>query len=253
MPEVDEAFMLQSLKELVRLEADWVPRSAGTSLYIRPTLIATEPMLGVRPADEYLCYIILCPVGAYYKGGLSPVKIWIPDHYVRAAHGGTGEVKTGGNYAASLYAAREAAANGYDQVLWLDAREKKYIEEVGSMNICFLFEGKLVTSPLHGTILDGITRRSVLALAREMGVEVEERALSIDEVLDGAQDGRLTEAFGTGTAVVISPVGQFTYRDRTVKLGDGKTTGPLTQKLYDTLTGIQYGRLPDPHGWVEIL
>jgi len=253
MPTVDEDFMLRSLKELIRLEADWVPRSAGTSLYIRPTLIATEPMLGVRPADEYLCYIILCPVGAYYKGGLSPVKIWIPDHYVRAAHGGTGEVKTGGNYAASLYAAREAAANGYDQVLWLDAREKKYIEEVGSMNICFLCDGKLVTSPLHGTILDGITRRSVLTLAREMGVEVEERALSVDEILDGAQSGRLTEAFGTGTAVVISPVGQFTYRERTVLLGDGKTTGPLTQKLYDTLTGIQYGRVPDPHGWVEFV
>ena len=253
MPEIDEAFLLRALKELVRLESDWVPRSAGTSLYIRPTLIATEPMLGVRPADEYLCYIILCPVGAYYKGGLSPVKIWIPDQYVRAAHGGTGEVKTGGNYAASLYAAREAAAKGYDQVLWLDAREKKYIEEVGSMNICFLLDGKLVTSPLHGTILDGITRRSVLTLAREMGVEIEERALSIDEVLDGAQSGRLTEAFGTGTAVVISPVGQFTYRDRTVKLGDGTTTGPLTQKLYDTLTGIQYGRLPDSHGWVELL
>lgn len=253
IPAIDEDFLLRSLKELIRLEADWVPRSAGTSLYIRPTLIATEPMLGVRPADEYLCYIILCPVGAYYKGGLSPVKIWIPEHYVRAAHGGTGEAKTGGNYASSLFAAREAAAKGYDQVLWLDAREKKYIEEVGSMNICFLFDGKLVTSPLHGTILDGITRRSVLTLAREMGVEVVERALSIDEVLDGAESGRLTEAFGTGTAVVISPVGQFTYRDRTVQLGDGKTTGPLTQKLYDTLTGIQYGRLPDPHGWVELL
>lgn len=253
IPAVDEDFLLQSLKELIRLEADWVPRSAGTSLYIRPTLIATEPMLGVRPADEYLCYIILCPVGAYYKGGLSPVKIWIPEHYVRAAHGGTGEAKTGGNYASSLYAAREAAAKGYDQVLWLDAREKKYIEEVGSMNICFLYDGKLVTSPLHGTILDGITRRSVLTLAREMGVEIVERALSVDEVLDGAQSGRLTEAFGTGTAVVISPVGQFTYRERTVLLGDGKTTGPLTQKLYDTLTGIQYGRLPDPHGWIELL
>jgi len=253
MPEVDEAFMLDALKELIRLESDWVPRSEGTSLYIRPTLIATEPMLGVRPADEYLCYIILCPVGAYYKGGLAPVKIWISDHYVRAAHGGTGEVKTGGNYAASLYAAREAAALGYDQVLWLDAKEKKYVEEVGSMNICFVEAGKLVTSPLHGTILDGITRRSVLELARYNGLAVEERALSVTEIFDGVESGRITEAFGTGTAVVISPVGQFTYRDRTVVLGDGKTTGPVTQELYDTLSGIQYGRLPDPHGWVELL
>ena len=253
IPEVDEDFMLQALKELLRLEVDWVPRSEGTSLYIRPTLIATEPMLGVRPAEEYLCYIILCPVGAYYKGGLAPVKIWIPDHYARAAHGGTGEAKTGGNYAASLYAAREAAEKGYDQVLWLDAKEKKYVEEVGSMNICFICDGKLVTSPLQGTILDGITRRSVMTLVRDMGMEIEERALSIDEIFDGAESGRITEAFGTGTAVVISPVGQFTYQDRTVVLGDGITTGKVTQKLYDTLTGIQYGQLPDPHGWIELL
>lgn len=253
MPRIDEEFLLHAIKELVRLEADWVPRNEGTSLYIRPTMIATEPMLGVRPADQYLCYVILCPVGAYYKGGLAPVKIWVSDHYVRAAHGGTGEVKTGGNYAASLYAARQAAEKGYDQVLWLDAREKKYVEEVGSMNMCFVINGRLITSPLHGTILDGITRRSVLTLAREMGVEVEERALTVDEIFEGVESGRLTEAFGTGTAVVISPVGQFTYRDRTVTIDDGKTTGELTQKLYDVLTGIQYGRLADPHGWVELL
>ncbi|MBW2521017.1 MAG: branched-chain amino acid aminotransferase [Deltaproteobacteria bacterium] len=253
MPEVEEEFLLHAIKELIRLEANWVPRAEGTSLYIRPTMIASEPMLGVRPADQYLCYVILCPVGTYYKGGLAPVKIWISDHYVRAAHGGTGEVKTGGNYAASLLAAREAAAKGYDQVLWLDAKEKRHVEEVGSMNMCFLFDGKLLTSPLHGTILDGITRRSVLTLAHEMGLKVEERALTVEEIFDGAERGLLTEAFGTGTAVVISPVGQFTYRDRTVKLGDGQTTGPFTQRLYDTLTGIQYGRLPDPHDWVELL
>ena len=216
-------------------------------------MIASEPMLGVRPADEYLCYIIVCPVGAYYKGGLAPVKIWISDHYVRAAHGGTGEVKTGGNYAASLFAAREAAANGYDQVLWLDAKDKKYVEEVGSMNICFIYDGKLVTSPLAGTILDGITRRSILDLAKGMGVEIDQRALSVDEIFAGAKNGRLSEAFGTGTAVVISPVGQFTYQDRVAVLGDGKTTGEVTRKLYDTLTGIQYGRVPDPHGWVDLL
>ena len=253
MPEVDEEFMLKTLKELIRLESDWVPQTEGTSLYIRPAMIATEPMLGVRPANEYLCYIILCPVGTYYKGGLAPVKIWISDFYVRAAHGGTGEVKTGGNYAASLYAAREAESNGYDQVLWLDAKEKKYVEEVGSMNLCFVEEGKLVTSPLHGTILDGITRRSVLELARYSGFAIEERALSVDEIFSGIESGRITEAFGTGTAVVISPVGQFTYQGKTVTLGDGKSTGAVTQELYDTLTGIQYGRLADPYGWVELL
>lgn len=253
MPEVDETFLLEGIKELIRQDADWVPRAEGTSLYVRPTMIASEPMLGVRPADQYLCFVILSPVGAYYKGGLAPVKIWISDHYVRAAHGGTGEVKTGGNYAASLFAAREAAAHGYDQVLWLDAKEKKYVEEVGSMNICFLYDGKLVTSPLAGTILDGITRRSILTLAKEMGLEVEQRALSIDEIFAGAESGRLSEAFGTGTAVVVSPVGQFTYRDKTVVIGDGKSTGTITRKLYDTLTGIQYGRLEDKYGWVELL
>jgi len=248
MPEIDEEFFLGALQQLVKLEADWVPQSEGTSLYIRPAMIATEPMLGVRPAEQYICYIILSPVGAYYKGGIAPVKIWISDHYTRAAQGGTGEVKTGGNYAASLLAAREAAEKGYDQVLWLDAREKKYVEEVGSMNICFVYDGKLITSPLHGTILDGITRRSVLRLARDMGMDVVEKALTVDEIFEGIESGRLTEAFGTGTAVVVSPVGQFTYRDRTVTLGDGNT-GEVTQKLYDTLTGIQYGRIPDSYGW----
>jgi len=252
MPVVDPVGFLDALRQLIRLEADWVPHSPGTSLYIRPTMIANEPMLGVRPADQYLCYVILSPVGAYYKGGIAPVKIWISDHYVRAAEGGTGEAKTGGNYAASLYASREAAANGYDQVLWLDAKEKKHIEEVGSMNMVFVYDGKIVTSPLKGTVLDGITRRSVLTLCKEMGLDIEERALTVDEVLDGVENGRLTEAFGTGTAVVISPVAQFTYQNRTVHLSNGKT-GELTQKLYDQLTGIQYGRISDSHGWVEML
>ncbi|NCO50842.1 MAG: branched-chain amino acid aminotransferase [Deltaproteobacteria bacterium] len=249
MPEVDEQFFLDALLELIRLEADWVPRSAGTSLYIRPTMIASEPMLGVRPADQYLCYIILSPVGAYYKGGIAPVKIWISDHYVRAAHGGTGEAKTGGNYAASLMAAKEAAENGYDQVLWLDARQKKYVEEVGSMNMLFLYDGKIVTSPLNGTVLDGITRRSVLQLLVDRGYQIEERALSIDEVMEGAENGRLAEAFGTGTAVVISPVGSFCYKNRCVQIGNGKT-GELTMKIYQELTDIQYGRQPDKYHWV---
>ncbi|MEZ4599781.1 MAG: branched-chain amino acid aminotransferase [Syntrophotaleaceae bacterium] len=250
MPEVDEVFFLQAIKQLIRLEADWVPHSPGTSLYIRPTMIATQPVLGVKPSDQYYCYIILSPVGPYYKGGFKPVRILISDEYVRSAPGGTGEAKTGGNYAASLLAAREAAAKGFDQVLWLDAVNRKYVEEVGSMNICFVYDGKLVTSPLKGTILDGITRRSILVLAREMGVEVEERALSVEEILDGVENGRLSEAFGTGTAAVVSPVGQFSYRNRTVILNDGQP-GPLTLRLYDVLTGIQYGRLPDTHGWID--
>lgn len=252
MPEVDPAFFLHALEELVRLEQAWVPHSEGTSLYIRPTMIATDPYLGVRPSEKYLCYIILSPVAAYYAGGFNPVKIWISDQYVRSAPGGTGEAKTGGNYAASLRASMEASAKGFDQVLWLDAVHRKYVEEVGSMNICFLYGGKVVTSPLCGTILDGITRRSILTLVREFGFEVEERALTVDEVLEGAADGRLQEAFGTGTAAVVSPVGQFTYRDRTVTLGGGQA-GPLTLKLHATLTGLQTGRMADTHGWVHLL
>ena len=252
MPQVDEGFFLKAIKELVRLEADWMPQTDGTSLYIRPTMIATDPYLGVRPSETYLCYIILSPVGAYYAGGLAPVKIWISDEYVRVAPGGTGEAKTGGNYASSLKASQEAAKKGFDQVLWLDGVERKYVEEVGSSNICFLYNGKVVTSPLKGTILDGITRRSVLALVKDFGLTIEERALSIDEILDGVTSGRLTEAFGTGTAAVVSPVGQFTYRDRTVTFGDGKAIGALTMQLYQTLTGIQNGRVADQHGWNEI-
>jgi len=252
MPQVDEVFFLNAIKELVKLEEDWIPRSEGTSLYIRPTMIATDPYLGVRPSETYLCYVILSPVGAYYSGGLAPVKIWISDEYVRVAPGGTGEAKTGGNYASSLKASQEAAQKGFDQVLWLDGVERKYVEEVGSSNICFLYDGKVVTSPLKGTILDGITRRSVLALVKDFGLTVEERALSIDEILDGVSCGRLTEAFGTGTAAVVSPVGQFTYQDRTVTFGDGKSIGALTMKLYQTLTGIQTGKVADQHGWNEI-
>ncbi|MBD1401737.1 branched-chain amino acid aminotransferase [Pelovirga terrestris] len=252
MPEVDERFVLDALLELIRLEADWVPHNQGTSLYIRPTMIATEPMLGVRPSNKYLCYIILSPVGAYYKGGVAPVKIWISDFYVRATEGGTGEAKTGGNYAASLYAAKQAAEDGYDQVLWLDAKEKRFVEEVGSMNMLFLYDGKIVTSPLRGTVLDGITRRSALTLLGDMGYQIEERALTVDEVMEGATNGRLTEAFGTGTAVVISPVGSFCYKDSCVRLGDGQP-GKLTMELYHKLTAIQYGKEADSHNWVTLL
>ncbi len=252
MPELDVDFCLAALRQLLQLEQEWVPHSEGTSLYIRPTMIATEPVLGVKPGEQYLFYIILSPVAAYYKGGVSPVNIWVSDKYVRVAPGGTGEAKTGGNYASSLYASNLAAAKGYDQVLWLDGTERKYIEEVGSMNICFVYDGKVVTSPLHGSILNGITRRSILTLVKEMGYEVEERALSIDEVIEGAESGRLQEAFGTGTAAVVSPVGQLTYKDKTVTIGGGKT-GSVTMELYKTLTGIQYGHIEDTHGWITMV
>lgn len=252
MPQLDVDFCLKALNELIKLEQDWVPHSAGTSLYIRPTMIATEAVLGIKPSNKYLFYIILSPVAAYYSGGLSPVKILVSDEHCRVPAGGTGEAKTGGNYASSLYASTIASQKGYDQVLWLDSVERKYVEEVGSMNICFLYDGKVVTSPLKGSILNGITRRSILTLVKEFGYEVEERALSIDEVLEGAKNGRLTEAFGTGTAAVVSPVGQFTYQGQDVLLGTG-SAGDLTMKLYDTLTGIQYGLCEDKHNWITLL
>ena len=249
MPQMDEAFMLDALKQLVRLDQSWVPQTLGTSLYIRPTMIATEAVLGVRPSSSYLCYILLSPVGAYYKAGLKPVNIWITDKYVRAAPGGTGDTKAGANYAISLYGGEEAHKYGCEQVLWLDAVHRRYVEEVGSMNMMFVYDGKVVTSPLHGTILNGVTRRSILTLVKDMGIEVEERALSVDEIMEGAASGRLSEAFGTGTACVVSPVGKLTFNETAIPIGKGGM-GELTAKLYDTLTGIQYGRLEDKFGWI---
>lgn len=252
MPPTDPEFTFEALKELLRLEADWVPHSEGTSLYIRPTMIATEPIIGLKSSDTFTYYIILSPTGAYYKNGVAPIKILVEDEYVRAAPGGTGEAKTGGNYAASLLAFRKAAEAGCDQVLWLDAAERKYIEEVGTSNICVIRDGKLVTSPLAGTILDGITRRSILQLAKDRGIEVVEQALAIDELFEGIQSGAITEAFGCGTAVVVSPIGQFTYKGDTVQVADGQP-GKVTMGLYKTLTDIQTGKADDPYGWVVTL
>jgi branched-chain amino acid aminotransferase len=251
IPPLDADFVLESLKTLLRLEKDWVPRSKGTSLYIRPTIIASEPHLGVRPAREYLYYVILGPVGAYYSEGFNPVKILVSDKYVRAAPGGVGEAKTGGNYAASLYAAEEAHQQGFTQVLWLCAKERLYVEEVGTMNIFFLIGDELVTPPLGGTILSGITRKTVLELVGGWSdYRVSERPITVDEVMASAADGRLKEVFGAGTAAVISPVGHVVYKGKAVSVGDGRT-GPLAQKLYDDITGIQYGTKPDPYGWIE--
>jgi len=252
MPTLPVKDVLAALRELVLLEKDWIPASRGASLYIRPTMVATEPGLGVRPAKKYLFFIILSPVGAYYPEGFNPVKIFVTDKYVRALPGGVGHVKTAGNYAASIMAAVEAQRQGYTQVLWLDARERKYVEEVGTMNIFFVLDNVVVTPPLTGSILPGITRQSVLRLLRDWGHEVVERPVSIDEVLEAGKSGRLQECFGTGTAAVISPVGSLVYQDSVCTINGG-TAGNLALKLFDFLQALQYGEKPDPYAWVERL
>jgi len=252
LPEVPPELFLQGLEELVRLERDWVPAAEGASLYIRPVLIATEAALGVKPAREYRFFIILSPVGAYYASGFKPVRILVEDRLVRAAPGGTGEAKTGGNYAASLIAGREATKCGFNQVLWLDAIQHRFVEEVGAMNIFFIIDGCLVTPSLSGSFLDGITRDSIVNLAPTLGLSVEERPVAIDELIAGIKNGHVQEVFGSGTAAVISPVGALSYQDELVMIGDG-AVGKVTQLMYDTLTGIQYGRLPDRFGWMSKL
>jgi branched-chain amino acid aminotransferase len=249
IPEVDESFALEALKALLTLEKDWVPRAPETSLYIRPTLIATDPFLGVRASNTYRYFIILSPVGAYYPEGFNPVKILVTPDYVRAVRGGVGEAKTPGNYAASLLAGEQAHQEGYTQVLWLDGKEQKYVEEVGSMNIFFVIDGELVTPALNGSILPGVTRDTVLALAGQWGMKASERHISIDDVFAAHQNGRLEEMFGSGTAAVISPVGELKYGDKIIQITDGKV-GPVAHKFFDAIMGIQYGRVEDPMGWV---
>ncbi|HTP65154.1 MAG TPA: branched-chain amino acid aminotransferase [Geobacteraceae bacterium] len=250
MPEVPEELFLKGIEELLKLEKEWIPSAPGTSLYIRPTMIAVEPALGVKPADHYYFYVILSPVGAYYPSGFNPVRIMVEDKYVRAVPGGTGDAKTGGNYAASLKAALEAKKKGFEQVLWLDGAHHRYVEEVGSMNMFFAYGDLVVTAPLTGSILGGITRDSVLRLAASLGFRVEERQLDIEDLLADVRSGKVTEAFGSGTAAVITPVGHLAYRDELNQIGSGGV-GPLTQNLYDTLTGIQYGRIEDKFGWIK--
>jgi len=250
MPAVPEELFLQGVAELVRLEADWIPTSSGTSLYIRPTMIAVEPVLGVKPSDHYYFYVILSPVGAYYAGGFNPVKIMVEDQYVRAVPGGTGEAKTGGNYASSLKAGLEAKKKGFDQVLWLDGVERRYIEEVGAMNMFFAYGDRVVTAPLEGSILNGVTRNSVVTLAADLGFSVDECRTDIDTIMADIKSGRITEAFGSGTAAVITPVGALCYKNETSAIGNGGV-GALTRKLYDTLTGIQTGVIADKFGWVK--
>ena len=248
IPPLDPDLALKSLVSLVGIEKDWVPSTVGTSLYVRPTIIASEPFLGVRPAKSYIYYVILSPVGAYYPEGINPVKILVVDKYVRAVEGGVGSAKTGVNYAASLYAAEEAKHAGFTQVLWLDGRERKYIDEVGTMNIMMKIGDEIVTPPLSGTILAGVTRDSALTLMRDWGLRVSERPVTIDEVAAAARRGTLEEVWGTGTAAVISPVGELSYKSERIVINGGRI-GPLTQKLYDAIVGIQYGTAPDTRGW----
>ena len=252
IPQLPEEDFVQAVRALVSLERDWIPTAPGTSLYVRPFIIAADPFLGVRPSETYIFCVILSPSGAYYASGLEPVGIWIEDDYVRAVRGGMGFAKTGGNYACSLAGQVKAHNDGYSQVLWLDGVERKYIEEVGAMNIFFKIDGTIVTPMLNGSILPGITRDSTLTLCRHWGLPTEERRISVDELIAAQHAGKLEEVFGTGTAAVISPVGKLRYKDDVFTIGDG-SIGPVSQKLYDTVTGIQLGTLPDEFGWrVEV-
>jgi branched-chain amino acid aminotransferase len=249
MPAIPVSEVLEALKKLIELDRDWIPAARGASLYIRPAMIATEAGLGVRPANQFLFFIIKGPVGAYYPEGFNPVKIYVTDKYVRAVPGGVGNVKTAGNYAASIMAAVEAQRAGYTQVLWLDAVERRYVEEVGTMNIFFVINDEVITPPLTGSILPGITRDSVLRLTRDWGLRVSERPIAIDEVLAASRDGSLREVFGTGTAAIISPVGALYYKGEQYIINEEKT-GVLSQRLFDELQAIQYGLRPDPYGWM---
>lgn len=252
IPAIDEAFAVEAIKKLVSVDQDWIPTAEGTSLYIRPFIFATEAQVGVHPAQELLFAIILSPVGAYYPEGLNPVKIYVEDKYVRAVRGGMGYTKTGGNYAASLKAQDEAEKVGYTQVLWLDGVERKYIEEVGTMNVFFVIDDEIVTPELQGSILPGVTRMSCIEMLKKQGYKVSERRLSIEEVAEAADAGKLKEAFGSGTAAVISPIGELKWDEKVMTINNGEI-GTISQHLYDTLTGIQWGKLPDPYGWtVEV-
>ena len=252
IPKIPVEDFVQAVETLVDVDRDWVPHSDGASLYIRPFVFANDVGLGVHASKHYLFCIICAPSGAYYAEGLDPVRIYVEDEYIRAAPGLTGFTKCGGNYAASIKAGELAEEQGYAQVLWLDGVEKKYVEEVGSMNIMFKIAGEIYTAPIEGTVLPGVTRDSMIHLLRDWGYKVNETRLSVDDLMKAGHDGTLEEVFGTGTAAVISPVGELRYKDDVVTVNNFEI-GELTQKLYDTLTGIQWGRIPDKYGWtVEV-
>ena len=251
IPPVDTEEAYSALVKLVKLEREWIPTERGTSLYIRPFVFAADDSLGVHAAKKYKFIIILSPSGAYYSHGFAPVALKVEREYVRAGRGGTGAYKVIGNYAASIKAGEEAAALGYDQVLWLDGQSRRYVEEVGSMNIFFVLDGKVITPELNGTILPGITRDSVIKLLKSKGIPVEERRIDIKEIIDGAKSGALTEAFGSGTAAVISPVDRLGDDGRDYVIGKVGAVGKIAQMLFDELPAIQTGKIPDPFSWVN--
>lgn len=249
MPKINPDIFIAGLKMLIELEKDWVPKTHGSTLYIRPTYISVTPRLGVQPADDYYFYIILSPSGPYFPEGFSPIKIFVSQHYIRAAHGGTGNSKTGGNYASSLLVGKEAEEHGCSQVLWLDAIHKKYIEEVGAMNIFVKMNDTIYTAPLAGTILPGVTRNSTIQLARDFGYTVKEESLSIDDVISGIHSGEVQEIFGSGTAASIAPVGGLYYKGEEHIINNFQV-GEASKKLYKALTDIQWSRIEDKYGWV---
>lgn len=252
MPPLDEDFQYEAIHRLIDLDRDWVPHNPGTSLYLRPTLIADGEGLGASSAKKFIYFVICAPSGAYYAGGMKPVRIRIESHYARAVKGGMGSAKTGGNYAASFLATKKAQDEGFAQVLWLDGRTQTCVEEVGAMNMFFVIDGKLVTAELGDTILPGITRKSVIELAKQKGMPVEERKIPVTELLEAHKDGRLTEAFGSGTAAVISPVGELNF-DGQAYIINNNEIGPVAQEFYDALTGIQFGTAADTMGWTDIV
>lgn len=252
MPPLDEDFQYEAIHRLIDLDRDWVPHSEGTSLYLRPTMIADGKSLGANSATEFIYFVICAPSGAYYAGGMKPVRIRIEERYARAVKGGMGSAKTGGNYTASFKATKEAQDAGFDQVLWLDGRTQTCVEEVGAMNMFFVLDGKVVTAELGDTILPGITRKSVIHLAKAKGYTVEERKIPLEELLEAHANGKLQEAFGSGTAAVISPVGELNYDGRAYIINNNEI-GPITMDFYNTLTNIQFAKAEDPYNWTDIV
>ena len=252
MPTVDEKLFMEALETLLWADKDWIPQGEGQSLYVRAAMIAVDPVLGVRAGSQYKFFIIDSPAGCYFPEGFNPIKIWVSDTYIRTVPGGVGEAKTGANYAASLRGTLEAREKGCSQTLWLDGQERKYIEEISTMNVFFVENGKLVTPKLTGGILHGITRDSVIVVAKDLGYSVEERQVSITEFCEGIKAGKITEFFGCGTACVISPVGEIIYKDKSYVINNSKT-GKITQHIYDTITGIQYGKIKDKFGWIKVI
>ncbi len=251
IPTIDEEIFVDGIRELIAIDHEFIPKERGHSLYLRPFAFGTGNFLGVQASSKYRFMVITSPVASYYAEGLNPVRIKVDEEHIRAVRGGLGQAKTAANYAASLYAGMQAKKEGFAQVLFLEAVTRNFVDEIGAMNIMFVINNELITPPLtQGSILPGITRDSVLQLGRDWGMNVSERSIGVDEILEAHRAGTLTEAFGTGTAAVISPVGEFVYRGESLVINDRKI-GPLAQKFYDTLTGIQYGELDDPNGWIE--